>query len=216
MFMGRRGGPKVVFISLLSIFSGSLRSPLLYKHITCIHTFKFNVQYGTVILSLYFPYPNQENNPTSHPFIFFSSRITWFYTIYAKIFLGEDPQTPLPRHIYKIKTTISSVCLCREGPAIVQLNTPLLKINLYVDDCLKPYFCRREWATTTLRLKTFLPFSLLLFFFFFFLLVKIFGKLDPPPPDENSWIRAWLRLRPILEKKIDIGHNHAVYILHDC
>ena len=80
--------------------------------------------------------------------------------------------TPLPRHIYKIKTTISTVCLCREGPAIVQQNTPLLKINLYVDDCLEnrfnQYFCRRERATTALRLKTFLPFSPLLFFFFFF------------------------------------------------
>ena len=32
----RRGGPTVVFTSLLSIFSGSLRSPVLYKHITCI------------------------------------------------------------------------------------------------------------------------------------------------------------------------------------
>ena len=36
--MGRRGGPTVVFTLLLSIFSGSLRSPVLYKRITYIHT----------------------------------------------------------------------------------------------------------------------------------------------------------------------------------
>ena len=68
--------------------AGSIRLPVLYKHITCIHTSKFNVQYGTVILFLYFPYPNYEKNPTSHLlllwkgiFIFFLSRIIKFYTI---------------------------------------------------------------------------------------------------------------------------------------
>ena len=68
--------------------SGSLRSPVIYNHITYIHTSKFNIQYGTVILSLYFPYPYYEKNPTSHPllswkgnFIIFFPRITRFYTI---------------------------------------------------------------------------------------------------------------------------------------
>ena len=28
-----------------------------------------NIQYGTAILSLYFPYPNYEKNPTSHPLL---------------------------------------------------------------------------------------------------------------------------------------------------
>ena len=63
--MGRRGGPTVVFTLLLSIFSGSLRSPVLYKHITYIHTFKFNFQYGTAILSLYYPYPYEIKKETS-------------------------------------------------------------------------------------------------------------------------------------------------------
>ena len=81
----RRGGPEVVFNLLLSIFfSGSLRSPVLYKRITYIHTSKFNIQYGTVILSQYFLYPNYEKNPTSHPLLHETvlfSRIARFYTI---------------------------------------------------------------------------------------------------------------------------------------
>ena len=56
----------VVFTYTCHFFSGSLRSPVLYKHITCIHIPKFNVQYGIVIIFLYFPYPNYEQNPTSH------------------------------------------------------------------------------------------------------------------------------------------------------
>ena len=78
--MGGRGGQTVVLTLLLSIFFGSLRSPVLYTY------YKLNVQYGTVILSLYSPYPNNDNNPTFNPlllgiFILFLSRITRFYTI---------------------------------------------------------------------------------------------------------------------------------------
>ena len=49
------GGPTVVLALLLSIFSGSLRSPITYKHITWIHTgtSKVNVQYGTVIFFIF-------------------------------------------------------------------------------------------------------------------------------------------------------------------
>ena len=48
--------------------------------------YKLNVQYGTVILSLYSPYQNYDKNPTFNPlllgiFILFLSRITRFYTI---------------------------------------------------------------------------------------------------------------------------------------
>ena len=52
--MGRRGGPTVVFTLLLSIFSGSLRSPVLYKRITYIHTFKFNIQSSFLYITLIF------------------------------------------------------------------------------------------------------------------------------------------------------------------
>ena len=48
--MGRRGGSNGCVCLIIIIFSGSLRSPVAYKHIPCIHTSKFNVQYGTVIL----------------------------------------------------------------------------------------------------------------------------------------------------------------------
>ena len=64
--MGRRGDLTVVFTLLVSFFSGSLRSPVLYKHITYIHTFKFNIQYETVILCLYIVY---EKNPTNNPLL---------------------------------------------------------------------------------------------------------------------------------------------------
>ena len=95
-----------------------------------------------------------------------------------KIFWGRTPRPPSPTHLQDKNYNIICV-FCREGPAIVQQNTPLLKINVYVDDCLdnrfKPFFCRRERATTTLRLKTFLPFSLLLFF-----CLSKFSGVGPP------------------------------------
>ena len=92
------------------------RSPILYKQITCMYTSNFNVQYGTVILSLYFPHPNYEKNPTCHPlllwkgiFIFFLSRITRFYTIY----LGEEPQPPFP-YTFTISKLPCHMCVCVE------------------------------------------------------------------------------------------------------
>ena len=66
--MGRRGVKRLFSLYYYLFFSGSLRSPVLYKRITYIHTFKFNSQYGTVILSLYYPYP-YEKNPTYHPLL---------------------------------------------------------------------------------------------------------------------------------------------------
>ena len=64
--MGRRGVQQFFHLIIINFFSGSLRSLVLYNHIsTCIHTSKSNVHYGTVILSLYFPYPNHEKIPTS-------------------------------------------------------------------------------------------------------------------------------------------------------
>ena len=74
----------------------------------------------------------------------------------------------------------------------LQLYHAFPKINLYVSimsgNPIQTILLKRLRTTTIIP---FLPFSLLFFFFFFFfLLVNIFGKLDPPPPDENSWIRA--------------------------
>ena len=91
--------------------------------ITCIHTSMFNVQYGTVILSLYFPYPN--NFPSlafmKEHFYIFLVRITRFYTIYlSQRFSRGGTPVPIPLHIYNIKTIMSYACLCREGIAVVQ------------------------------------------------------------------------------------------------
>ena len=67
--MGRRGVQQLFLPYYYQFLSGLLRSPVFYKHITCIHASKFNSQYGTVTLSLYYPYPNYEKNPTSHPLL---------------------------------------------------------------------------------------------------------------------------------------------------
>ena len=82
----------VVFTLILSFFSGSLRSPILYKHNIYIHTSNFNVQYGTAILSTFvyisliqnmkriqFPILSFMKGPFE-VFTFFVSRITRFYT----------------------------------------------------------------------------------------------------------------------------------------
>ena len=60
----------MVFTLSIFFWLASLTS-IIDKHSTCIHTSKFNVQCGTVILSLYFPYPKHEKNPTSHPLVAF-------------------------------------------------------------------------------------------------------------------------------------------------
>ena len=95
---GQGRGFNGYFYLIIIIFSGSLRSPVLYKYITCIHTSMINVQYGTVILSLHFSYPN--NFP---PLAFMKEHfhiiLAWNYTIlhhYSQKFSGGGPQTPFP------------------------------------------------------------------------------------------------------------------------
>ena len=109
-------GVQLLFLPFFSYYYHFLlRSPVLYKHITCIHNSKFNVQYGTVILSLYFPHHDYENNITSNPlllwkgmFIFFMSRITRFTPLKTKYFffgrgpIDPPPQTHLQYQIYQI------------------------------------------------------------------------------------------------------------------
>ena len=67
--MGWRGGLTVVLAFYYQIFFW-LASLAIYTNILQVYTSKFNVQYGTVILSLYFHYPNYEKNTTSHPLLF--------------------------------------------------------------------------------------------------------------------------------------------------
>ena len=87
------------------IFSGSLRTPALYKCITYIHTSKFNIQYGTAILSLYFPYPNYER--IQLPIPCFMKRHSCpelhnFTPFKTKVFWGRTPRPPLTHHIIKL------------------------------------------------------------------------------------------------------------------
>ena len=66
--MSRRGGPTATVVFALIFFSLARFARQYYKkHITCIHTSKSNVQYGTVILFLYFPYRKYEKNQLPLP-----------------------------------------------------------------------------------------------------------------------------------------------------
>ena len=177
---------------LSSFFSGSLRSPVIYEHITCIHTSKFNVQYGTVIFFfLYFPYPNYEKNPISHLliywkgiFIFFLSRLHDFTPFMPKIFWGRTPEPPPPRHIYNIKITMSSVCMCRDAfnctkKTLLQIKLNVHFVNNWLESRFKPSAeTERERKNNLNPLFSFLFFFF--FFFFFFLLVKNFRKVGTP------------------------------------
>ena len=87
-------------------FSCSLRSPVSYKHITGIHTSKFNVHYETVILFLDFPHPNHEKDPTSQPLLYFFIRHFLFCLelhdlkpFKPKIFWGRNLPPPSPSHL---------------------------------------------------------------------------------------------------------------------
>ena len=91
---------------------------LVYKY------YKLNVQYGTVILSLYSPYPNYDKNPTFNPlllgiFSYYSCLELHVFTPFKlEIFWGRTPRPPIPNTFYNIKSTMSCVYLCREGLAM--------------------------------------------------------------------------------------------------
>ena len=116
------------YLIIINLFWLALLASILYKHISiCIHTSKSNVQHGTVTLSLYFPYPNHEKIPTSHPLVAFIRGHFHIYLVSKyTIFWGRIPKPP-PRHINNITTTMSSVCLWRERLAIVQKAMPYWK-----------------------------------------------------------------------------------------
>ena len=122
--MGRRGGPTIVFTLLLSFFSGSLRSPVLYKH--------------------------------------------------------------FPRHIYDIKTTMSSVCSCTEAFNCTKKNS-LPKINLDVD--LNHTSAEGKGGKNKLNPLFSLSLSL---FFFFFACQKYSDSWTPPP--RRKFLDPCLRL----------------------
>ena len=119
-----------------------------------------------------------------------SSKITRFYTISTKIFMGKDPHYPPPPPpcditctFYKAKTIISNV-FYMEGKT-----RDVIFIKSIV---CKAVSMAKIDSDHTKEIDTEAPYPLLVCVcvcvFFFFLLVNNFGRLDPP--DENSWIRA--------------------------
>ena len=114
--MGRRGGPTVVFILLLSIFSGSLRSPVLYKRITYIHTFKFNIQSSFLYITLILMKRIQLTISYFHErasSYFSCQKVHDFTPFKTKIYWGGPPDPPPPRHGYNIKLPCH-LCACVE------------------------------------------------------------------------------------------------------
>ena len=77
---------------------------------------------------------------------------------------------------------MSSLCLCREGLAIVQKTMPYQKKNLYVDNCLE--------SRLRLQKDHHNPFS-----------------ESWTPSDENSWIRAWFLFAAGNDKVTDAARN---------
>ena len=81
-------------------------------------------------------------------FHFFWSRITRFYTIQAKHFLGEGPQIPLPpTHLQCKNYHVICVCVCveREWLAIERRSCPT-ENNLYVNNCLESRFLTPKYV----------------------------------------------------------------------
>ena len=108
-------------------FSGSLRSPVLYKHITCIHTPQVK---WMVILFIYFLYPNYEKNQLPLPcfydrtFLYFSClNLHDFTPLKQKIFWGRTPRPP-PRHILLYKNYHVIRVFCVKRLSIVQKTIP--------------------------------------------------------------------------------------------
>ena len=110
MLMGRRGGPNVIFTLLLSNFyyTSTLHVYILWSSMFSIKRSSF--LYISLILKkrIQLPIPFLWKDI----FIFFVSRITRFYTISTKKFLGRTP-TPLPGTFTGSKLPCH-LCVCVE------------------------------------------------------------------------------------------------------
>ena len=88
-------------------------------NIICKHTSEFNVQYWTVILFLYFPSPIMKRIQLTVPCFmkghFHISCLELHDLTPSRKYSGGGPHISPPRQIYKIKTTMSYVCLCRDA-----------------------------------------------------------------------------------------------------
>ena len=122
-----------------------------------------------------------------HFHIFLVQNYTILHHLRQKNSRGRTPRPPSSTYL-QYKSTMSSICFCREALSIVQKKHAIPKINLYVNNCLKVNFnymyTSADGKEPCIITSRFLNSVLLLFFslFLFLLVVKIFGKLDPPPP----------------------------------
>ena len=181
------GGPNPpeIFVLFLLLFSGSLRSPVL--NIVLKFEIRITSKFKRVI-----PSPVIHTIPgfiyESAISMLISSKITRFYTISTKNFLGKDPQTPPPPcditcTFYKAKTTISNVFDIEEKTrdvifikSIVCKAVSMAKINFD--------------HTKAIDTEASFPLFVCVCVCFFFCLSKISGGWTPPLPDENSRIRT--------------------------
>ena len=116
------GSNSCFYLIIINFFWLASLDSILYKHIsTCIHTSKSNVQHGTVTLSLYFPYPNHEKIPFSHPLVAFIKRhfhiyLVSKYTILHQVnqkFSGGGSPNPL-LDTFTISKLPCPLCVCEE------------------------------------------------------------------------------------------------------
>ena len=141
-------------------------------NIICKHTSEFNVQYWTVILFLYFPYPIMKRIQLTVPcfmkghFHISCLELHDLTPLKPKIFWG-GPHTSPPRQIYKIKTTMSSVCLCRDACNCTQWPTK------------KPIFLQKGKRNRIINTFCFLSSSCVCDFFF---ACQTFRKVWTPTP----------------------------------
>ena len=121
--MGRRVRPTVVFTLLFSVFFWLASLAIIIQtynmYMYTYFQLQLGVQYGTVILSLYFPYQNYEKNPTSHPLLLWKGthfsclELHDFTPFKPKNFWRRTPRPPSPTHYNVICVFVYiGVCNC--------------------------------------------------------------------------------------------------------
>ena len=145
--MSRKGGPKVVFNLLLTIFfwlaslASIIQAYYIYTFIVLPSSILSMEQSSFLYITLIqiiimnriqLPIPCIQERAFSY---FSCPELHGFTQLREKISGGGPPDTP-HRHIYNIKLPCH-LCFCREALSIVQKNHAIPKINLYVNNCLE-------------------------------------------------------------------------------
>ena len=184
----------------IQIFSGSLRLPVLYKHY--MYTY-FQVQcsvwnrhpFSIFALFKFWKVPNTPSLPCFYKraFSYFSCLELHNFTPFKQnFFRGKTPRPPSLTHLQYQNYHVWSVFCEERGLLWYKRPCPTEEITLYVNNCLEswfePYFYRMDRTNATLRFLVSSVSSPPPFFFAY----QNFRKVGPPPPDENSLIRAWV------------------------